>query len=312
MKYIYITALSFLAFAASAAVQPADFENLTLAPESCWIGDAATPATTFKSGSFTFANSYNPEWGSWAFFGYANFTGNSYPGGYSPEAQTMNGVGGGYNSSNYGICYCDFFNPDPEVVLDEAAVVPGMYITNTAWVVDAIVNGDGMSPAFGQGDYLKVTITGKKSDGSTTSLDYYLADYRSEDATEHYYVSDWRYLDLSSLGEIVSYTSKMTTTKNNEWGATTPLFYAFDNLGAEASGVEEVVEDFDVKVSVAEGVATIKCNEESFEAAAYTLDGLAVFGESACGVLTLQLPGKGLNVVRIVTVKGVKVLKLKN
>lgn len=312
MKHIYITAISLLAFTASAAVQPADFENLTLLPESCWVGDAATPSATFKSGSFTFSNSYNAEWGSWAFFGYANFTGNAYPGGYSPEAQTTNTVGGGYNSANYAICYCDFFNPDPEVVLDEAAVVPGMYITNTAWVTDAILNGDGMSPAFGQGDYLKLTITGKKSDGTTSSLDFYLADYRSENAAEHYYVSDWRYVDMSSLGEIVSYTSKMTTTKTNEWGATTPLFYAFDNLGAEASGVMEVAGDVDAVVTVVDGVATVKCGESCFDVYAYTLDGMVVSGVAIDGEVSLPLAAKGMNIVRVVTSQGVKTVKVMN
>lgn len=39
-------------------------------------------------------------------------------------------------------------------------VIPGMYITNDAWVVDNILNGDGMTDGvFKQGDWFKLTIT---------------------------------------------------------------------------------------------------------------------------------------------------------
>lgn len=314
MKHFLLSAILISSLSAGAQLIPADFENLTLPSESCWVGDNTTASSNFESGSFSFPNLYNAEWGSWAFFGYANFTGNAYPGGYTPEAQTINAVGGGYQSSNYAICYCDFFNPDPVVTLKTPAIVPGMYITNTAWVADAILNGDGMSPAFEQGDYLLLTITGKHTDGTTANVDFYLADYRSENEAEHYYVNDWRYLDLSALGEIESFSSKMTTTKTNDWGATTPLFYAFDNLGAEKddSGVNETADAPKVKITVSDGVATIACDEFSFEVMASSIDGITTTASSMNGTVVLPLPAKGLNIIRITTSASSTTLKVFN
>ncbi|MDE6329422.1 MAG: DUF4465 domain-containing protein [Muribaculaceae bacterium] len=314
MIRIYSTILLAAAVSAQAA-QPtvATFEDLDLAAESCWVGDPAKAENTFTSGSFTFSNLYNAEWGSWANFGYADFTSNVYPGGYSAEAQTINAVGGGHNSPAYGVAYCDFFYTAPVITLAESATVEGVWLTNTAWVVDAILNGDGMSTAFGEGDYLKLTLTGYAADESTKTADYYLADFRSADAAERYYVADWRWLDLSGLGEVVKITAAMETTKVNEWGPTTPLYFAFDDLGApESSGVAEVADAPEVSVSVVDGVATVACSSMEFEVVAASIDGRCVSAAGINGEAVLTLPAPGVVILRVTTSKGSTTLKLFN
>lgn len=304
--------LSSCVASASAALQVADFENLQLQPESCWT-HSEDAETSFNSGSFGFPNLYNKDWGSWAYYGYANYTANVYPGGYSDEAQTINAVGGGHASANYAVAYCDAFNPEPTVTLAQAAVVPGMYVTNTAWVVDAILKGDGMSPAFDTGDYLKIIVTGKAADGSTKNAEFYLADFRSSNAEEHYYVSDWRYFDLSSLGEIASFTTRMETSKTNGFGATTPLYFALDDLGAEKddSGVRETGLAPEASVSVADGVACVRCAGE-FSVEAVSLEGFVTRAFGTDGEAYVALPSQGVNILRIATANGTTTLKVLN
>lgn len=112
----------------------------------------------------------------------------------------------------------------------------GVAITNTQKVADAIVNGDGMSVEeagtglpFHQDDYFKLTITGLVGDSATASIDFYLADFRTKGDWK--YAENWQWVELSTLGEIDGLQFALETTKKNSWGATTPSYFCFDNLG---------------------------------------------------------------------------------
>lgn len=58
----------------------------------------------------------------------------------------------------------------------EGKIIKGMNITNSAWTVECVKNGNGSAQKFAQGSWLKVTFTGVKADKTTASVDYYLAD----------------------------------------------------------------------------------------------------------------------------------------
>ena len=303
-------------YADAQSVNPATFENLQLSPESYWIGDTEDEdytTGTFESGSFTFANCYFSDYGSWAFYGYANLTDTNYTGGYEMPQQMMNCVGGGYKSANYGVCYCDAFWGPAKITLTEAAEVKGVRITNTAWVLSSIKKGDGISGPFAKGDYLKVTFTGYDSDNNSKSVDFYLADFRSENAEEHYIVEDWQFCDLSTLGKVVRIEPSMTSTKVNDWGPTTPSYFAFDNLGADKdftgneSGVEQIGEA-EASVRIADGMAIVTADGD-FTVTATAVNGISSTVHSANGQAAVALPASGVNIIRIATRDGVKTVK---
>lgn len=243
MKKLLLPALSALMISApatAAEVVPADFENLTLSPESWWVGDVQNPdytSGTFKSGSFTFTNIFNPDWQTWGFYGYANLTSNQYGGTYTFEDQMKNCVGGGYESANYAICYCDSYNGKAEILLDEPAVVPGVMVTNTAWVMASILNGDAMTDKFTEGDWVNVYFKGYDASGEYTGgASYYLANYRSTPyAPDFRHVADdWWFMDLTPLGEVSKIVVGMDTNKWNQYGMLLPAYVAIDNLGCPA------------------------------------------------------------------------------
>ena len=94
---------------------------------------------------------------------------------------------------------------------------------------DAVKKGDGMSDVAGgfqKGDYFKLIIKGKKADNTESQVEYYLADYRAENEADHYVLDTWQWVDLSSLGEVKSVSFKMEGTKKNNWGFTTPAYFA--------------------------------------------------------------------------------------
>lgn len=305
---------------AQSSLQVADFENLNLAPESYWVGDTEDEDYdwgSFTSGSFEFVNFYMADYGSWAFYGYSNLTSTDYTGGYALDQQMMNCVGSGHDSSTFGIGYCDaYWGPATVNIPDfeEGVQVNGMWVTNTAWVVDAILNGDGISGAFTTGDYLKLTITGTDAADATKSVDFYLADYRSENPDEHYYVKEWRYFDLSSLGEVVKLVASMESSKKNSYGMTTPAYFSFDDLGAvnNQSGIENVAADIDVRVAVADGIATVTSAVADFEVEAVSVTGIRVAASSVNGVARVQLPATGVNIVRVTNGATTKVVKVIN
>ncbi|MBQ3914929.1 MAG: DUF4465 domain-containing protein, partial [Paludibacteraceae bacterium] len=117
---------------------------------------------------------------------------------------------------------------------DEPQTVTGFYITNSVYTLDAILNGDYANDAFGQGDYLSLTVKGYNGSTPTGQVVFYLADYRSENAAEHFALTTWKWLDLSSLGAVTRIEFEMFTTKSDAYGFTTPTYFCLDNFGASA------------------------------------------------------------------------------
>ncbi len=206
----------------------ATLENLYLDNESHWNG--AKGNGYFLSGSYKFHNGAQPQYNFYYDCMYSNETATTYSG---LQDQWRNIVGKGYdNSENYGISYpqkgtIDVMNKE------NGDNIRGFYVTNTAWVYDAVKKGDGMSDVAGgfqKGDYFKLIIKGKKADNTESQVEYYLADYRAENEADHYVLDTWQWVDLSSLGEVKSVSFKMEGTKKNNWGLTTPTYFAFDNF----------------------------------------------------------------------------------
>ncbi|MDE6010168.1 MAG: DUF4465 domain-containing protein, partial [Muribaculaceae bacterium] len=198
---------------------------------------------------------------------------------------------------------------------ETGANVNGMWITNSAWVVKAILEGDGMSDAFGEGDYLTVTFKGYDKEGGVKESTFFLADYRSENPEEHYYVDSWRYWDLSSLGEVVKIDADMYSTKANAYGITTPCYFAFDDLGTVNGGsgiCPSATVAPEVRVGISAGVAVISASVADFTVEAVSADGARVMASTVSGTVNLTLPAKGVNVLRVISADGVKTLKVMN
>lgn len=234
--------LSLLLLAAFFTAQPsqagvdkiavATFEDLTLEAESHWCGgepdeDTGMYLGGFTNGSFYFNTGAMPEWDYWYFFGYANSTATKYE---SLADQWNNCLGGGYKSTNYGVAYAAAFNGPCEVKVlannGEGAVVPGFMITNSAYALSSMMNGDASAKKFTEDDWFKLTITGYKGEEETGKVDFYLA-------KDGKFVTSWDYVDLSSLGKVTKLAFALSSTDNGDWGMNTPAYFCFDDFGAE-------------------------------------------------------------------------------
>ena len=46
-------------------------------------------------------------------------------------------------------------------------------------------------------------------------------------------MTDWTYVDLSSLGKVDQLAFRMTGSRTGDWGLNTPAYFCIDNIGAK-------------------------------------------------------------------------------
>jgi len=208
----------------------ATFDDLSLAPNSYWNGSDGSGG--FTSGNMSFSNNYNSTYSSWDGFAYSNMTDTTTSG---PGNQYSAITGGGVNgSSNYGVSYMGYSTP-PTITFSGSTDISGMYVTNTTYAYLSMKDGDSFAKQFGgddgnDPDWFKLTVTGAKDGSSVGSVDFYLADFRFDDNSQDYILSNWTWLDLSGLGEIDTLTFSESSSDVGSWGMNTPAYFAFDDV----------------------------------------------------------------------------------
>jgi hypothetical protein len=169
MKLAFASTALIVSLGSSAALAAtADFEDLSLAPSSHHDNSA------FSSRGMGFSNTSN-EFG-WAGFAYSNQT-DTTTAGFSNQHSAIAGAGAG-GSANYGIAYCDPFNPIPTNTLAPGTTAQSISLTNTTYAYLSMRDGDAFAKKFGgatgnDADWLKLTITGlDASNASVGSVDF--------------------------------------------------------------------------------------------------------------------------------------------
>ncbi len=220
----------------------ATFENIYLDSESFWNGPD-TKGNIIKgawgdyqydgstvSGSYQFSNNYSIDWGSWTGFALSNRTATNFSQ-ITPD-QYNSYVGHGYdNSENYAVGY----DNGTITVLNNAEgdTIRGMYVTSEAWAAECVKNGNGLARKFVEGDYLKVVFTGTRADGTESTVDYYLADYRSSKEADRYLLDTWQWVDLRSLGKVKTVKFSFDGTDKSAYGLNTSTYFCLDNVNGE-------------------------------------------------------------------------------
>ena len=213
----------------------ATFEDTPLPAESHWHGSIPEDPiegseTSWNSGYYNFSvTNHSTSW--WNGFALSNETSAEYNGHDSTIFRSA--AGGGYMSDTYSVV-C----PDSSHYIRYTSGIrrfspSGVYVTNTARVKDAILNGDGYTSVpnpFIYGDSLLLTAYGVRDNKITGWADFYLADYRSPDASEHYCIDTWEWFDLRPLGTVEKIMFTLTSSKTADGYSTTPAYFCMDNF----------------------------------------------------------------------------------
>lgn len=256
-KFFFFVAAALMSTAMFAELQVATFEDVTLPGNDTVLHLAASG--DIVSGSFSFRQDVQ-DYGEWGVYYFGNIVSNRPGKTYDYYADSDKSASGGAFEGDNFVVWTNSYMGDDAITLQEAAVVPGMYVNNTAWVVNAILNGDGMSEgAFGANDWFKLTVNGSKN-GEAVNAE---VNFNLAEGTE--YIHEWTYVDLSTLGEVDKITFSLSSTKNNDGGMTTPAYFCIDNFGAALSeGISNTKADVKAVKVVRNGQVVIIRGEKTF------------------------------------------------
>jgi hypothetical protein len=213
------------------------FENAKLNADGYWCGDengtkfenygSDAYACSYTEAGVTFPVNYTPAWGSWSGFAISNRTATTYNSATMTPDQYNNCTGKAVSGNNFLVVQ----TYGESIEFEKAVTVKGFWYTNSAWVVDAILNGDGMTPGkFEAEDWFKCIISPTPAEGLGG------ARFEIDLAKDGDYVKEWKYCDLSDVDafkNIKSISFAFDGTKKNDWGVTTPAYICIDDIVIE-------------------------------------------------------------------------------
>ena len=224
-----------LGFVNSTAQVLANFENFNL-KQGEHLNNAA-PEHGFKSGSIELPNFYDTQFDFWSGFAISADTNTTTPG-FLNQYSVIAGQGAS-GSTSYGVGY--IFDPIIVRLQPNAIGKPmiGMYVNNSTYTYLSVRDGDAFAKKFGgetgkDPDFLLLTI--KKYSGGAIdddSINIYLADYRFTDPKKDYIISEWTYVDLTTLGEVDSLIMRMTSSDVGVFGMNTPAYVCLDEVSTD-------------------------------------------------------------------------------
>lgn len=239
MKKFTLSLFAIMAIGNLFAQTVADFEDLTLAPNSYYNG--ADGAGGFTSGNAFFANDYDTAFFSWSGFSYSNVTDDTTAGfGNQYSAIPGSGYAGSANyavADEYGNAKIKFNGAQAGQTLN------GLFVTNATYAYLSMRDGDAFAKKFGgptgtDQDWLLLRVIGWYNGAlKQPVVDFYLADYRSPDSTQDYIVRDWRWLDLTALGNVDSIQFLLSSSDTGAFGMNTPAYFCIDQLSNNAAPV---------------------------------------------------------------------------
>ncbi len=229
----YIASLSLLLMCVTSFAQRvADFEDFGLNSGEFMNGDDLSGGFT-DEGVFL-PNEYNTMFASWT--GWALSAGNdTTTPGFTNQYSAIPGEGA-EGSSTYAVRY--HFVPNQLHLTGESMGKPvsGMYITNSTYAFLSMRDGDAYAKRFGgesgtDPDYFLLTIKGFRDSRITSdSVNFYLADFRSDAPDEDYIIDEWTWVDLTALGAVDSLWFNLESTDNGQFGMNTPAYFCIDRI----------------------------------------------------------------------------------
>ncbi|MDZ4665187.1 MAG: DUF4465 domain-containing protein [Bacteroidota bacterium] len=245
-------ALSFTSLKSQTSTVTVSFETFTLSPNTAYSN---TNSVAFSTASVSFQYQWHTSFNYWS-------GGFSYTNKYDSAAIVTSTPGlcgvkpfKGYNNSNTYVIAQD------KSIINLSApstTVDGFYITNSTYAYKAIRHGDAFARKFGdttgtgsgttiaQGsypDFFKVTVKGYKNGSlKTDSVPFFLADYRFANNVQDFVISNWQWVNTTTLGDVDSLKFYIYTSDNGSFGPNTPLFFGMDNFTIKYSttGINEL------------------------------------------------------------------------
>ena len=261
MKQFFTLAVATM-LSASMVAQVATFENeeggINCAAESVWYGYDGEPEVEgdqeWTSGAYTFTTDAQPSQYYFSLFWVSSETANTSTGWDQPSRSAK---GGAYEGNNFCVWNMDYYG-DKAIRFDEQ-IVPGFYVNNNAYAINSMANGDSYAKKFDENDWFKLTCYGILNGDTVGRVVVDLA-------KDGWMMTEWTYVDLSTIGTINAMHFALTSSDASEWGMNTPAYFCMDNFGAAK---ETAVENNEVSTAatkmVIDGKVVILKNGQRFD-----------------------------------------------
>lgn len=108
-----------------------------------------------------------------------------------------------------------------------ARVIKSMYVVNTSYVLNSLVNGDAFSPAATDSTWFKIVAKGYDANGNLTGMsEFMLCDGKDK------IVRDWTLWNLESMGKVnkVEFNLDASDDLKGQFGLTVPTYFAYDDV----------------------------------------------------------------------------------
>ena len=187
----------------------------------------------------------------------------------------------------------------------------GVFITNSTYAALSMENGDAYAKKFGGADgtdpdWFLLTIKGYEKGVYTDSINFYLADFRSDNPADDYILRSWAWVDLQPLGKVDSLTFELHSSDVGAYGMNTPAYFCLDNLNDLTNGVPAlsgITKTFDVKLYPNPAAYTLSLQGvKDARIDIYDINGRKLFEtKAATETLQVNVSGypKGLYLIRI-------------
>lgn len=203
--------------------------------------------------------------------------------------------------------YSSFYSKRPTDMLftDTRLYTPvSVYINLSTWGYYAVAGQDSYARGFVKGDTFTLTIHGVAADDTEKTVEVELASFPD---TELIAATDWKLVDLSSLGAVKELYFTLDSTDSGEWGMNTPAYFCLDKLAVEPvenSSIESISVQSESDIRYIRGTGTVIINGADF-ACVYDINGRQVMTVEAQSFSVESLP-QGVYIIKA----GNKTLKI--
>jgi hypothetical protein len=214
------------------------FEKQTLNAQKFWCGEknnngyevwgAMVYPCTYTENFATFNTTYGVSY--WMGYAISARTQTSFTQGpnLTPDdtPDQFNNITGKAHSGN-NFCVVQTYGETIDFAAAAGVKLKGFWYTNSSYTVEIIKNGNAFAKKFGTSDWLTCTVTALTADGKTNTVALKLAENGD-------YVKEWKWADLSSLGNNVKQLSFVFTgSDSGEYGLNTPAYLCIDDMVCE-------------------------------------------------------------------------------
>lgn len=219
-----------------------------------WTGTFDDDATEIESQVFSIVHGSISDYSYWYGFTASNSTDNAYQSNtllYQYSNMAKGGIllneDGTIKTNDFGapvsgkeMPYLVGF-PKSEIMFinNESYELVGAFFNLNIYTFYSILYGDGYARAFTEGDELTLTVHGVDKYENEKSLDITLASFNDGCLTA---ATNWKYVDLSSLGTVEEIYFTMSSTDSGQWGMNTPAYFCLDKLTVKKTTSDASVE----------------------------------------------------------------------